>query len=190
MVGLQPRAPGRPALGLELLAFDRLGLYTAHVQPGLARELGGTLPQVVALGSTALQLAAILASAWWLWRGPRSAVATATAVAAAVAAFVTFGKVLSPQYVVWLIPLVPLVARQVWARAMLATVAAMVLTNVYFPWHYGGITHVTNWIWVLLLRNIALTALTVFLLLELRAGARRREAPDREASDHVASIPE
>ena len=163
-----------------LLAADRLGLYTADVQPGLARELGGTLPQIVALASTALQLAAILASAWWFARSSRSAVATTTAVAAAVVAFITFGKVLSPQYVVWLIPLVPLVARQVWVKGMLAMVAAMVLTNVYFPWHYGGITHVTNWVWVLLLRNVALTALAVFLLLEVRRQSRDQGhlAPD------------
>jgi hypothetical protein len=173
-----------------LLAFDRLGLYTADVQPGLSRELGGTLPQVVALASTALQLGAILASVWWLWRGSRSAFATTTAVAAAVAAFITFGKVLSPQYVVWLVPLVPLVARQVWVKAMGAAVAAMALTNLYFPWHYGGITHVTNWIWVLLVRNIALTVLTVFLLLELRAGARRGTDPDREAVDELPSVAE
>jgi hypothetical protein len=173
-----------------LLAADRLGLYTADVQPGFARELGGTLPQVVALASTAVQLAAILASAWWLARGSRSAVATTTAVAAAVAAFITFGKVLSPQYVVWLIPLVPLVARQVWVKAMLAMVAAMALTNVYFPWHYGGITHVTSWVWVLLVRNIALTALTLFLLLELRAGALRRPSPDCESPDDLAPIAE
>ena len=172
-----------------LLAFDRLGLYTADVQPGLSRDLGGSLPQAIALASTALQLGAILASVWWFSRGSRSLAAATTAVAAAVASFVAFGKVLSPQYVVWLIPLVPLVARPVWAKAMLATAASMALTGAYFPRHYGGITHVTSWVWVLLLRNLALTALAVLLLLELRNQTRRlRPLPDREAVDHIAAV--
>ena len=169
-----------------LLALDRLGLYTADVQPGLSRDLAGSLPQAIALASTALQLGAILASVWWFWRGSRSTAATTTAVAAAVASFVAFGKVLSPQYVVWLIPLVPLVARPVWARAMLAAAASMALTNVYFPWHYGGITHVTNWVWVLLLRNVALTALAVLLLVELRRHARERGAAGGRRETRVA----
>ena len=174
-----------------LLALDRLGLYTADVQPGLARELGGTLPQVVALVSSAVELAAILLSAWWLYRGSRSASATTTAVAAAVAAFVIFGKVLSPQYVVWLDPPGPAGrTSRVGQGDGRARLAAMALTNLYFPWHYGGITHVTNWVWVLLARNIALTALVVLLLLELRAGVRRRPDPDREPVDELAPIAE
>lgn len=178
-----------------LLVFDRLGLYTADVKPGLSRDLGGSLPQALALASTALQLGAIVLSAWWFWRGSRSAVATTTAVAAAVASFVAFGKVLSPQYVVWLVPLVPLVARPVWAKAMLALAAAMILTNVYFPWHYGGITHVTSWVWILLLRNVALTALAVVLLLELRQRHPSRQdgsppRPDREVANGLPSVSE
>ena len=97
---------------------------------------------------------------------------------------------LSPQYVVWLIPLVPLVARPVWAKAMLAVAASMVLTNVYFPWHYGGITHVTSWVWVLLLRNVALTASPYSCFSNLRRQARALPPlPESEAVDQVAAIP-
>jgi hypothetical protein len=65
---------------------------------------------------------------------------------------------------------------------MLAMVAAMALTNVYFPWHYGGITHVTNWVWVLLLRNVALTGLAVFLLLEVRRQSREKDRSYRRSN--------
>ena len=53
--------------------------------------------------------------------------------AAAVVAFVALGKVLSPQFLIWLIPLVPLVRR--WSVALLYA-AALVLTQAWFPKHY------------------------------------------------------
>ena len=49
--------------------------------------------------------------------------------AATVATILVLGTVLSPQYVVWLIPLVPLVAGGRGTAAILFFVAAAVLTN-------------------------------------------------------------
>jgi len=84
--------------------------------------------------------------------------------AAAVAAFVAFDKVLSPQYLLWLIPLVPLVrgARGVAATATLTV--ACVLTQVWFPqryWHYVYGFHLA---WVVLLRDLVLVVLFALLL--------------------------
>jgi len=81
--------------------------------------------------------------------------------------------VLSPQYVIWLVPLVPLVARRVWLPTMALAVAATGLTGLYFPWHYSGIRLVTDWVWVLLARNLALVALALVLLAHLRREARQ-----------------
>jgi uncharacterized membrane protein len=154
-----------------LLGLDRLGLYKATVQSGLAKELAGTTAGVVAVLSSALQLAAVLAAIWWFWRGPRDATSMLTAAAAVVASFVAFGKVLSPQYVIWLIPLAPLVGRRVWLATMALTATAAGLTNVYFPWHYRGIREVTSWVWVLAARNLVLVALALVLLDRLRRDA-------------------
>lgn len=154
-----------------LLALDRFGLYEATVQSGLGKELAGTTAGVVAIVSSALQLAAVIAAIWWFWRGPRDAASMLTASAAVVASFVAFGKVLSPQYVIWLIPLAPLVARRVWVPAMTLTATAAGLTNVYFPWHYRGIREVTSWVWVLAARNLVLVGLALVLLDRLRRDA-------------------
>ena len=56
--------------------------------------------------------------------------------AACVCAFVAFDKVLSPQYLLWLIPLVPLVRGTRGAAATGLLTAACVLTQVWFPQRY------------------------------------------------------
>jgi hypothetical protein len=56
-----------------------------------------------------------------------------------VAAYVTFAKVLSPQYIVWLFPLVPIVRGR---RGLSATVIlgiAAVLTQLWEPQHHGDL---------------------------------------------------
>lgn len=157
-----------------LLALDRLGLYDTTVHAGLSKDIAGSTASVVALASTVVQLTAILLAAWWFWRGPRTTDSMLTAAAAAVVAFVAFGKVLSPQYVIWIVPLVPLVARRVWVPAMALTVAAAGLTGLYFPLHYSGIRLVTDWVWILLARDLALVALSVLLLAALRRDPARK----------------
>jgi hypothetical protein len=59
--------------------------------------------------------------------------------AAAVVALVAFGKVFSPQYMIWLIPFVVLVGglRGVAGSALLY--AALVLTQTWFPSHYWNL---------------------------------------------------
>lgn len=143
-----------------LLVLHRLGLVPVTLRddaPG-SRDLVGALPDAVAALSTVALLAAIVL----LWRGYRGErVATA---AAAVTAFVTFDKVLSPQYVTWLVPLVP--AAGVECALLLA--GALVLTRLEwerFIRPHGTVAHwgdVLSW-WVLardLLLVILLAATT------------------------------
>ena len=61
---------------------------------------------------------------------------------AALLAFVTLGKVFSPQYVIWLAPFAALA--WVWGRRAVAllTAAAIVLTHVEFPSRYFDLINV------------------------------------------------
>src|SRR5262249_36061457 len=78
--------------------------------------------------------------------------------AACVCAFVAFGKVLSPQFLLWLVPLVPLVrGRRGYAATALLT-AALVLTQVWFPARYWGYVARFDLAGVVLARNLALVA--------------------------------
>ena len=90
--------------------------------------------------------------------------------AAAVLAFVALGKVLSPQFMIWLVPLVALVAAP-GPRSLLA--AALVTTQLWFPFRYWDLAKHFDPLssWLVLLRDLLLVAL--LLCSSLAAAARR-----------------
>jgi hypothetical protein len=86
-----------------------------------------------------------------------------------------FGKVLSPQFLIWLIPLVPLVRgrRGLLAGGLLA--AALVLTQLWFPYRYWELALEFDAAasWLVLLRDVALVALLVVLTVRARGEPAR-----------------
>ena len=148
-----------------LLAAHQLGLYDPSVNSDYnSQNLGGGLPDALAAAS-ALALLAALAAVYVLFsRRAGSSQALVAAAAAIVAASVVLGKVLSPQYLVWLVPLVPLVAgrRGLVASALLA--AALLLTQLWFPSRYGEVVALEPAGWLVLARNLTLLALLGVLL--------------------------
>jgi hypothetical protein len=141
-----------------LMTLDHLGLYHARVVVGRPYSLdvaGGAAKAIGALFSL-LTLAALV----WIYRaylhGRDDAQRFVTASVAAVTAYVALGRVLSPQYIVWLIPLVPLVAGTAGAVATGALIAAAGVTMTWFPgrfWHLVAVSPVS---WFALLRNVLL----------------------------------
>jgi hypothetical protein len=87
--------------------------------------------------------------------------------AGSLATVLVLGTVLSPQYVVWLIPLVPLVGGGRGTAAILLFVVAAVLTNVWIPDRYFAYQeHLeAGPASILLVRNLALLAIALVLLL-------------------------
>src|SRR5204863_5467336 len=138
-----------------LLAGSKLGIH--HVdwiagKPG-SIDLGGAVPDVVASLSSLLALALVALVAARYWRGSDTDARLVTAWAAAVAAWTVFGKVLSPQYMTWLVPLVPLAAGRRGLHAAAVFLGALMLTQVeYFCGDHG--LRDQDWVvWALLVRN-------------------------------------
>ena len=96
-------------------------------------DFPGHTAHLIGLVSVAIALT-IIAGLWIAHaRMPASRASLIRYSAATVAAYVAFGKVLSPQYLLWLVPLVPLVAGR---RGRVATVLlglACVFTAVAYP---------------------------------------------------------
>jgi uncharacterized membrane protein len=168
---------GRPlqieSLGAGLLlAAKHLGLYDPTVvSTHGSQNLDGTLPDTLASIETALGVVALLA-VWIVFaRGRMDHDRLLTASAAAVVAFIAFGKVLSPQFLIWLIPLVPLVAGTAGITACWLLAAALVTTQVWFPYRYWDVVALRPVGWLVLLRDLLLVALFALLLAAIRPGS-------------------
>jgi uncharacterized membrane protein len=131
----------------------------SHGSQGIAghSELGAVFVVVQAAALIALWIA--------FARGPATGDRFLRYAAACVCAFVALGKVLSPQFLIWLIPLVPLVRGR---RGLVATgllTAALVLTQVWFPQRYFDYALHGRLAGVVVLRDLVLVALLGVLAL-------------------------
>jgi len=156
--------------GFLLAAHHAFGTGVTMRSSHGSQNLAGAGPDALAAAQTGLQLAALLA-VWTLFaRGPAGRERLLQASAAALVAFVALGKVLSPQFLIWLIPVVPLVRgrRGLTASGLLA--AALVLTQLWFPYRYWDLALRFEALpsWLVLARDLVLLALLAVLLWPLR----------------------
>ena len=127
---------------------------------------------VSALGllTTLLEVAALVVI-WVLFaRSHRDARAVSAASAASVLAFVAFGRVLSPQYVIWLVPALAVVARR-WSLVLLGL--AVGLTQVWSQGRYHDVTAGRPIVWAVLARDLVLVGLYVLAVATVARRARR-----------------
>ncbi len=153
-----------------LLVGSKLGIH--HVdwiagKPGSV-DLGGHAADAVALLSSVLSLALVVLVLRAYWRGPDTDRRLVTAAAAALVAFTVFGKVLSPQYLTWLLPVVPLAAGRKGLAAAGTFLVALALTWPEYSYGNHGQRNQDWSVWLLLVRNAFLVATFVLLYLQLR----------------------
>lgn len=153
------------SLGGSLLLLADADVVNSYGSHNIAGAAGKALAAV-----QLLLMAAALVGVWTLFaRGPRDPARLLTAAAASVVAFVAFGKVLSPQYLIWLAPVVPLAAASVWVPAVAGFFGAAFLTQLWFPDRYGELVAGGSVAWLVLARNVVLVLLFAVLVLGLRA---------------------
>lgn len=152
--------------GALLLAAHRLGIYDAEVVRGstlaLSRDLAGSLPDAIALATSFVQAGAVLLVVWLFARSGRGRERLVAATAATVAFFLVFARFLSPQYLVWLVPLVLLVAPPFGVVATALLAAALVLAQLWF-FHYREVFALESLVWLVVARDVVLLALSVVL---------------------------
>ena len=145
---------------LVLLALDGLGLGEARIRPshGSHAVLHPAGDAVTALFGAALVGALVFLTVAAAVR-PRSERQLVLASLSAVAAFAALGKVLSPQFLIWLIPLAALAIAWRMRALALATAAAIALTLVEFPSRYWDLVAREPFpLVVVALRDVAIVA--------------------------------
>ena len=161
--------------GLQVESLGAGVLLAAHQVGGLALEVGSSAGSQNIVGSgadvvAALLLVAQVAVVVGIWiafaRGPADKERLVRYSAAAVCAFVILGKVLSPQFLIWLFPLVPLVAGRRGAIATGLVGLAAVLTQVWFPTRYWDLVSLAAGpSWLVVARDLVLLATLAVLVL-------------------------
>ena len=171
LVGSITRQLSRPlqieSLGAAVLvAFHDLGGLDVHVDSSHgSQNIAGPVGDGVGAATTGLQLVALLLVWIAFARRPATAERLLRYAALALVVFVALGKVLSPQFMIWLAPVVPLVAGRRGLAASGALAGSLVLTQGWFPYRYWDYAlrfddHVAG---LVLARDLLLVALAALL---------------------------
>jgi glycosyl transferase family 87 len=165
------RQVGRP-LQIESLGAGVLLVLHGAVGTGLGWASGSGSQNLTGAGAgtlAVLQGVAQVAAVTLVWvsyaRGPSTAQRLVRHAAASVVAFVALSKVLSPQFLVWLVLLVPLVGGPRRRAAIALTVVACALTAIWFPARYWELVREFDPLdsWLVLLRGLVLLGLLAAL---------------------------
>ena len=172
------RQVGRPlqieslGSGVLLALHHAAGMPLAWASSSGSQNLTGTVATVASVITTLVGLAALVLVWVRFARGDtESAACFARYSAAAIVAFVAFGKVVSPQFLVWLLAVVVLVPGRRGLGASGLLLASCVLTRMWFPRSYWELVKQFDPTasWLVLARDILLVGVFVVLIARVRA---------------------
>jgi hypothetical protein len=180
-------SPALVLLGLDALGAGDARSVSSHRSDGLEHPAADVVTSLflTALAALVALLCAAVAMPPRRLRGRRPLV---IASLAACAAFALCGKVLSPQFVIWVLPLGALAfAWRMHALAAAVALAAL-LTQVEFPAHYFDVVaREPLAIGLVALRNLALAAVVALSVRELQA-RRQQDLLDRRRPALAVSL--
>jgi hypothetical protein len=145
---------------LFLAAHQLVGVHLSYYFTHNSDNLDGHIPMTFAGVMSVLQVVSLVA-VWVIYaRGPATRSRLFTASAAAVCAFIVFDRVLSPQYLIWLAPLVAVLRGRRGLAAMGLLACAMSMTQIYYPLHFAPLkTFQPLESWAVVGRDLVLCAL-------------------------------
>ncbi len=155
------------------LAAHHLGVLDVEMRSGHgSQNVHGAGTGIGAVLLSLVQVAVLV----WIWsRRPGTVEDLVRWSAAALVAFVALGKVLSPQFLIWLLPAVPLVAGLRGLRASALLAVALVVTQLWFPSRYWDLARELELYPSLLVlaRDLVLVGLVVVLVRDSRRAPAR-----------------
>jgi hypothetical protein len=152
--------------GAVLIAAHHLAGTTLHVASSFgSQNVTGPGAHAAEVATSIAGVLALLAVCVLFARGPATTERLVTHSVAAIAALIALGKVFSPQFLIWLIPFVPLVRGRRAPAAAGLLYLALVLTQLWFPRHYWDLADrfASPYCWYLLARDFVLLALAALL---------------------------
>ncbi|HTU85230.1 MAG TPA: glycosyltransferase 87 family protein [Solirubrobacteraceae bacterium] len=149
---------------LFLAAHQLIGLHLSYYFTHSSDNLDGHVPMAFAGVMSILQLLSLVV-VWLLYaRGPATRTRLLASSAAAVCAFIVFDRVLSPQYLIWLAPMVAVIRGRRGLAAVALLACAMSMTQIYYPLHFDPLkTFEPLESWAVVGRDLVLCTLFVTL---------------------------
>jgi hypothetical protein len=141
-------------------------------------NVAGSGAEAIAKAQSLLQLAGVALVAWWFARSRRGPSELLAAAAATVVAVAVLGKVLSPQYLLWVAPFLPFVG----VESAACFLVAAVLTRALFPGRYDALRALRDApVALLVVRNVLLLALLALALRAAHPGTQKATQPTSSA---------
>lgn len=187
------RQLGRPlqieslGAGMLLAVHHSVGTSLGWASSSGSQNLTGTGADTLAVLQGIAQVAAVVLVWVSFWRGPASPERLVRHAAAAVVAFVALSKVLSPQFLIWLVLLVPLVVAVRGRAPLWLLTAACAVTAVWFPARYWELVKEFDPLasWLVLVRGVVLLVLLAVLMWPAREHAPARSRSPVPSPDHT-----
>jgi uncharacterized membrane protein len=148
------------AASVFLAAHQLIGTHVTIYFTHFSDNINGHPALQAASVMSVLQLAALLIAWLFYALAPPTKERLLTASTAAVCAFIVFDRVLSPQYLIWLAPLVATLPGKRGVAAMVMVAGAMCMTQIWYPEHFVQLKHLQPLeSWAVVGRDLTLLAL-------------------------------
>lgn len=125
-----------------------------------SQNITSSLSSKIGLLSDICSVVGLLYTFWLQWRGKIDLFLSSLLTLLVI---MSFGKVLSPQYLIWVAPFIAYVGRSNW-KWLISWGCVCLLTTIIFPFMYVDLPHILNDYGVIIARDALIVAFTLTLL--------------------------